>query len=144
LAIEWGSAAGSGARGTWCHQERQLVLPRCSARSSPARNPAAASSSSPAFGSNRSCSFFFNHKSHFCALGGGGKAGMGTRAAEAVAGTSRAWGQGLFLAQPQRWGAHKENDLADAQTSSGNSQDYRRGHVPARTGAGARSGAWVM
>lgn len=80
-------------------RKRQLVLPRCSARSHPACNPAATSSSSPALGSHRFSSFLSNHSPQSLTLRGGGEAGMGTRAAEAAARTSRAQPEGLFFTQ---------------------------------------------
>lgn len=58
-------------------RKRQPVLPRCSARSHPACDPAATSSSSPALSSDRSCSPLFNHSCQILTLGGGGEAGTG-------------------------------------------------------------------
>lgn len=69
-------------------RNRQLVLPRRSARSHPAVTAAASSSRQPL---NRSRSFLFNHSSQILTLRRGGEAGMGTRAAEVVVRTSRAW-----------------------------------------------------
>lgn len=78
-------------------RKRQLVLPRCSARSHPACNPAAASSSSPAFCSNRSCSLLFNHSSQILTPRGGGEVGMGTRAVEAAIRTSKNMARRAFF-----------------------------------------------